>query len=457
MEPVAHEGSYVSSRGPRRSRRNFFPLAISPRALEQILADREARAAAAGPRAWPLCREFLLNKRDAPLVPVEEAAACPVPVLSQYTSPQYADLPVPPVADYRRCLSSLWIGREASPGPPRRRAPPWESRVSAAVFRGGATGRGVTAKENPRLRLCALSLAWHRERRHAPPILDARLTSWNPRHKWGANGELTIVDPARAAPPLSASSASGAHWLDVSAQALWKYYVFVDGNVGASRLGELAEQLFVVLWVRSELPQVSHAWKGLEPWTHFVPVRADLEDLEASLLWCRANDAEARRIAQALHDLLAPCLTQRGLEEELACELKRLPPPLSEERFGDSLRWIWRTRRSAVYVLLSPRGELLEFRPLANAAYENDWPREVIHEDKVALFLQRCRALWPEQPAVSLPPRNWWSNGALVCNVLPRGVWGESMLVEFHCMIIGSGALLAAPHHRVEPQARALS
>ena len=77
MEPVAHEGSYVSSRGPRRSRRNFFPLAISPRALEQILADREARAAAAGPRAWPLCREFLLNKRDAPLVRRPRRAPCP--------------------------------------------------------------------------------------------------------------------------------------------------------------------------------------------------------------------------------------------------------------------------------------------------------------------------------------------------------------------------------------------
>ena len=451
MAAVAHAGGYVSARGPRRSRRVLFPLATTARDLERLLADREAWAAFVC--EWPLCREFFLNKRDAPLVLKEEAAACPVPVLSQYTSPSYADLPAPPVADYRRSLSGLWVGGDAVP--PRRKAPAWESRVSLAVFRGGATGGGVTAATNARLRLCALSLTWHWERRHAPPLLDARLTSWNPRHKRGADGEIDVVDPASAAPPLSASSASGAHWLDLPSQARCKYYVLVDGNVGASRLGELAEQLFVVLWVRSALPQVSHAWKGLEPWAHFVPVREDLGDLEERLLWCRANDAEARRIGQALHELLAPCLTQRGLEEELARVLRRLPPPLSAESFAASLRWLWRARRSAVYVLLSPRGELLEFRPFANAAYENDWPREVIREDKMALFLQRCRALWPGQPAVSLPPRSWWSNGALVCNVLPRGVWGESMLVEFHCMIIGGGALSA--HHRVEPEALALS
>jgi hypothetical protein len=313
--------------------------------------------------------------------------------------------------------------------------------LSAAVFRGGATGRGVTSDTNMRLRVCALSLAWHQQSRHAPPLLDARLTSWNPRHKWGSAGELTIIDPATAAPPLTAASAAEAHRLPLAAQARWKYYVLVDGNVGASRLGELAELRFVVLWARSRLPQVMHA-RELQPWVHFVPLSLDLSDLEERLLWCRANDTTARSIAEALHDLVAPRLSQRRLERVLARTLQELPAPLATEAFSAAAWWLWEKRRSGVYVLMKDCGELLEFRPFANAQYTNTWPAEAIEPAKVTAFLDRCAALWPNHAPVTLPPRRWWSNGALVCNVLPRNVWGDSMLAELHCMILGSGAAL---------------
>jgi Glycosyl transferase family 90 len=35
----------------------------------------------------------------------------------------------------------------------------------------------------------------------------------------------------------------------------------------------------------------------IEPWTHYVPVKADLSDLHDIVDWCRANPTECRRIA----------------------------------------------------------------------------------------------------------------------------------------------------------------
>lgn len=38
---------------------------------------------------------------------------------------------------------------------------------------------------------------------------------------------------------------------------------------------------------------------GLEPGVHYIPLRADLADLEGRLQWCKENDAQCREIAEA--------------------------------------------------------------------------------------------------------------------------------------------------------------
>jgi hypothetical protein len=142
----------------------------------------------------------------------------------------------------------------------------------------------VTAATNTRLHLCSLSAAWSSNHCHTPELLNAKLTSWNPRHKLGPDGVVRVIDPTSAAPPLTARDAGRQHYLSLSRQTLWKYSILVDGNVGASRLGELAELQFLVFWVYSEQPQVGMAWCGLRAWVHYIPVRSDLSDLEAHLL-----------------------------------------------------------------------------------------------------------------------------------------------------------------------------
>ena len=373
-------------------------------------------------------REFLLNKRDAPLLPLAEAAPGQLPVFSQYTcAATHADLPLPCLSDYRRSLAGLWVGECIHPQTHPEAVPPWETRRPGAVFRGGATGGGVTAETNPRLRLCALSATWWRDRRRKS-LLNAALTSWNPRHKRGADGVVRVIDPATAAPPLTREDVGRRNFLTMRQQAQWRYYVLLDGNVGASRLGELAEFRFTVLMCASALPQVE-LHSGLVPWVHFVPLRADLADLEERIRWCRANDAAAARIALALATRLVPCTTSSAATEERLCRRLSALPAVSEEAPEAALLHVWRRSRAAVYCLVVGNKVAL-FAPFANADFRNDWSEDMTTSPRnLGDFLDLAAARFGPEDVIQDPSR-WWDSGSLVCNVMPREIWGCAMLPE---------------------------
>jgi len=415
--------------------------------LEAVIRERQhvfSQFAFAGEEAHS-CKEFIVNKRDCPLLDLSDRAerSSTIPVLSQYVGEDHGDYPFPPVADYARACAGNYLEPDSVPSDDID-VPAWHKRKSAAVFRGAATGRGVCQDVNMRLRLCALSKRWAMGKLHSPALLDARLTSWNARHKWSAEGTLDIIDPSSAALPLTPrSGASSRNRLTMRQQEQWKYYVLVDGNMGASRLGELAQRCFVVLWVRTTLPQVSHTRAPLIAWEHFVPLATDLSDLEQMLLWCRHNDDHAQQIAENMRDALSPLLHRTALEASLARTLRYLPPPSSEESLRSIMRWLWDRRRSGIYVLLGSHGKVLMFRPFANQDFRNDW--DVLRDtSKIRVFLKRARALWPNDRArIIQDSQRWWSNGCLVCNVMPSGVWGESMMPEIYQLVMEAGKLLA--------------
>lgn len=437
---------------PRRS----FSLAHSNTQFESLLQERQdvlGSFGASGSNTVAKCKEFIINKRDSPLLSLcdSDERTSAIPVLSQYISEDFEDLPFPPVADYTRALAGGYTGEKYVP-PLELSVPAWHNRKSAAIFRGSATGRGVCQDVNMRLRVCALSKLWYCMNRHNPPLLDARLTSWNPRHKWSTCGSFEVVDPSLAALPLTPrSGASKSNHMTMAQQGHWKYYVLIDGNVGASRLGELAQRCFLVLWVRSKLPQVAYANDQLVAWRYFVPVASNLIDLEEKLLWCREHDDAVRWMAENMRDALSPMLTRASLEASLAHTLHTLPPPMPQDSFRNIMLWLWQKRRSGVYVLLDPDGILLLFRPFANKDFHNDWA-EAIPNRVVHAFLRRARALWPNDRSLIIPDvRRWWTNGCLICNVMPPGIWSESMLPEIHALLVGAGNHLASVERRGAP------
>ncbi|KAJ3591604.1 hypothetical protein NHX12_006737 [Muraenolepis orangiensis] len=77
----------------------------------------------------------------------------------------------------------------------------------------------------------------------------------------------------------------------------YKYQINVDGTVAAYRLPYLLAGDSVVL--KQDSGYYEHFYNELKPWTHYIPVRADLGDLLEKIQWARDNDEEARKIGVA--------------------------------------------------------------------------------------------------------------------------------------------------------------
>jgi hypothetical protein len=77
-----------------------------------------------------------------------------------------------------------------------------------------------------------------------------------------------------------------------------KFALDVDGNSNAwSNLFTRLVMGCCVLKVESAAGYRQWYYADMQPWTHFVPVKADLSDLHERIAWCRANSAACRDIA----------------------------------------------------------------------------------------------------------------------------------------------------------------
>ncbi|KAG7260497.1 hypothetical protein CRUP_006582 [Coryphaenoides rupestris] len=77
----------------------------------------------------------------------------------------------------------------------------------------------------------------------------------------------------------------------------YKYQINVDGTVAAYRLPYLLAGDSVVL--KQDSGYYEHFYNELEPWTHYIPVSADLGDLLEKIQWARDNDEVVRKIGIA--------------------------------------------------------------------------------------------------------------------------------------------------------------
>jgi hypothetical protein len=172
---------------------------------------------------------------------------------------------------------------------------PWEQRDGMMVWRGATTG---SAQRRPgpldilspdtvqRVRFCATT--------SEIPDVDAKLYR-----------VVSPLDPATDTEPLARAGLIGSMvpqdtWLD-------RRFAFdIDGNTNAwSNL--FMRMLYGCCVIKVASPRSFRQWyyDRIEPWKHYVPVRADLGDLADRVAWCRSHPAECRDIAMA-----AQCLAQ---------------------------------------------------------------------------------------------------------------------------------------------------
>lgn len=72
----------------------------------------------------------------------------------------------------------------------------------------------------------------------------------------------------------------------------YKYQINIDGTVAAYRLPYLLAGDSVVL--KQDSIYYEHFYSQLQPWVHYIPVKADLTDLLEKIQWAKDHDEEVQ-------------------------------------------------------------------------------------------------------------------------------------------------------------------
>lgn len=163
----------------------------------------------------------------------------------------------------------------------------WDERSDRIVWRGSTTGVGLISKPDlsvgdreliSRVRLCLVL--------KDIPATDVKLS-----------GIAQSTDSSLDRERLARAGVLG----EFVSPICWygfKFAIDIDGNSNAwSNFFTRLVMGCCVLKVASAAGYRQWYYGAIEPWTHYVPVKADLSDLHDIIGWCRAHPAECRRIA----------------------------------------------------------------------------------------------------------------------------------------------------------------
>lgn len=284
--------------------------------------------------------EFFLNKRDFPLLtkngtePYNQIYGDNVPlksfkfdkytpILSMCSSKKYADIAIPTHEDWARIKS-----KEGIFFPLKCRNYDynfnnvWNSKKNLAVFRGSNTGCGFDTFTNTRLKLSKIAEDY-------PQYLDAGISAFNLRIRKVKNSPYLQIP--------NVGNLKLKNKLSPEEQSNYKFLIHVDGHVSAFRLSLELSMGCCILIVKS-----LEDWKMwfsdmLEPYVHYVPVKADLSDLIVQIEWCLKNDTKCQIIAQNALEFYNKYLTKKGVLDYLQktlVDLKHQMYPNSLEKLN---------------------------------------------------------------------------------------------------------------------------
>lgn len=164
---------------------------------------------------------------------------------------------------------------------------PWGKRIDRIIWRGSDTGSGVVSKPDmvahdaellPRVRLC-LEL-------RGVPGTDVKISN-----VLRADG-LAVNRGRLANAGILGDFISPRTWCGC------KFAIDIDGNSNAwSNFFTRLLMGCCILKIASPTGYRQWYYDEIEPWTHFIPVAADLSDLHERVAWARANLDQCARIA----------------------------------------------------------------------------------------------------------------------------------------------------------------
>jgi hypothetical protein len=271
---------------------------------------------------------FVINKRDHPILradlrkpytflyrngapPLTNPASSYAPIVTSYSNPEYLDITIPIVQDWI-------IATKPEEYYPITEDVPWSDKIETAFFRGAATGR---LNNNQRIRLAKVSSEWSTKHTNAgSPLLDAGLTSWNLSDKIDSGGFVHYIIPKE----MEAMGITLKKKIPMNEQVCYKYLINIDGHTAPNRTSWILNSGCLMLLVESLYQD--HTWtdNNLKPWKHYVPIKADLSDLEEQLLWCKSHDDECKQIVRQAKAFARLYFNRDTIAEYMAYMLNRM-------------------------------------------------------------------------------------------------------------------------------------
>jgi DNA-directed RNA polymerase II subunit RPB2 len=187
-----------------------------------------------------------------------------IPILSFATHPEFLDIPMPTPDDIKL------MNEEFTPLTKEQ----WDVKKREAVFRGSATGTGVSNIDNQRIHLVE----------KLQGKANVGITSWAVRDRiCSSTGKMDFIRPKTNDPELDklqTTSLTLSPKMDMAKQQEYRYVFYVDGNSAAYRLLGLYLRGFCVIKIKS--------LHGFEMWydrlftenKHYLSVEADLSNLD---------------------------------------------------------------------------------------------------------------------------------------------------------------------------------
>ena len=235
------------------------------------------------------------------------------PILSQCTNIDFNDIPIPTQDDMVRITNDIYPDDcKNNYSKELNLEKDWSKKMNKCVFRGSATGCGITVDTNMRLKSAYLSELYNKE---GKDILDAKLTSWNAKpkadEKLGTFNRIKLNDGKFTHKGISISA--GEHnFMNLEEQSKHKYILNIDGHVKAFRLGNELRMGSVVLLVDSPY-KLWFQDLGFKDMKHYILIKNDLSDLDEKIEWCIQNDDKCIQIAKNSLDFYNKYLSKEGM------------------------------------------------------------------------------------------------------------------------------------------------
>jgi hypothetical protein len=189
----------------------------------------------------------------------------------------------------------------------------FKSKIPKAIFRGSATGCGYD-EDNVRLHLAKLGAEKSSE---VSKFLDIGITAGKRKFIYNSKGKIGVLDLEAY---LKTYDIKLGNRMTKSQQSDYKYILVAEGNVSAHRIASDLLLHSVMLLIDSMYTVwCSHL---MIPYVHYIPVKADLSDLESQLKYCESHQKEMEAIAREGYSLGKQLMTYKTLEINIIDSLR---------------------------------------------------------------------------------------------------------------------------------------